>query len=390
MKKTSLWMIKLGYVCLALTVAYSISAVGISVSVIGVGFILLCILEKKNLDIFYKETKNVVVSMILFLAIMIISLLFSYDKISSIKRVVVVLGYFIIFFSSFLFEDKKFFKTIFYILILASVFHSVYAIVQYFTGIDIMNKGYQKYTRVIGLIGHFNSLAGILGLEVPILFCLFYFLKKQRWVYIIFFLPIFFATILTFTRGVWLGVLVSLVTIAMISCKNILKFVIFFLIVLFSIPPTRQRIINTFRIEETTRKKFISLTLNLLLTKPQRIIFGFGPDSFRKVFYEKYSDFGEKGHFHPHNMYLTRIFETGVVGLVIFFLIFYFFLKDIYKFYVLSKDEFIKFFHLGVIGSITTFLVYGFVDEPFRAHFSPYLLFLLVSLSYKLGLLEQK
>lgn len=389
MKKLSIYIIKFGAIVFALFVPYSISAISISISLVFLGYLLFCISEKKLVLPYNVDLKQILIAMILFLCVMIISTLFSYDLSSSVKRTITVTGYFILFLAVLLLEDKKFVKSLLFIFIISCSIHSLYAIIQYFTGIDIMHKGYKRFERVYGIVGHFNSLAGILGLIFPVVFSFSYFLKQKRPLNIVVTLLIFFATILTFTRGIWLGVFFSLFFIGLLTDKKILLFLLLFISVVFIVPKAKQRILNTvkFTQSEYVRKEFLVLTPKLVLRRP---LFGFGPDSFRSIFYNNYPNFIEKGHFHPHNMYLHILFETGIVGLMFFLYLLYLLIKTSLKSYFLTDTSFERILLLGNFGSLVVFLVYGFVDQPFRAHFAPYVLFFLLAVSYRLGMLEQK
>lgn len=383
MKKISTLIIKISLFIFTVFVSYSISAISISISLLAVGYIFFCISTRR---FFYFDIyKRVLYIMGLFVILLILSTIFSFDISSSIKRTTTILGYFVLFLAMFT-VDNKYAKKLIPIFIIFVCVHSLYGVIQYFTGLDIMNKGYQKYQRVIGIVGHFNSLAGILGLVFPVLFCLFYFLKNKI-IYGIAMSLVIICTILTFTRGVWLGIFVFFLLFCIFFDKKILIFLAMFLIMLFSLPVTRNRVLLTFKRREVVRESFLIPTAKLILKRP---ILGYGPDSFRKVFYEKNPNFIEKGHFHPHNMYLHILFELGFLGMTVFLWLFFEFLRGLLKIYETTDDDFTKYFTLGTVGSIIVFLVYGFVDEPFRAHFAPYVLFYLTSLSYRLGVLQQK
>jgi O-antigen ligase len=314
---------------------------------------------------------------------MVVSTIFSSDKISSVKRIITVAGYFIIFVGLSSFEDKNFVKKCLKIFVLLCVIHSVYAIVQYFTGIDIVHKGYQKYSRVIGIVGHFNSLAGILGLVFPVVVSFFYFLERKKVLNLVYSIILLASIVLTFTRGIWLGTFFAFLVLSFLFDKRLVFFILLFSILIFLIPQTKKRILSTFESgNQTTRIYFLKETPKLVL---KRFVLGYGPDSFRKVFYEHYPNFPERGHFHPHNMYLHILFELGILGLLTFLVLFYKILEWLIKAYYLSQEKFVKSLILGIIGSVIVFLVYGFVDEPFRAHFAPYVLFFLLGVSFNLA-----
>lgn len=374
---------KFSLLILSIFLPFSISGISISVSLLFLGYLILCFTNKKIVFPSEPEVRNIIYLIIIFVLIMVVSTIFSSDKISSVKRIITVAGYFIIFVGLSSFEDKNFVKKCLKIFVLLCVIHSVYAIVQYFTGIDIVHKGYQKYSRVIGIVGHFNSLAGILGLVFPVVVSFFYFLERKKVLNLVYSIILLASIVLTFTRGIWLGTFFAFLVLSFLFYKRLIFFILLFSILIFLIPQTKKRILSTFESgNQTTRIYFLKETPKLVL---KQFVLGYGPDSFRKVFYEHYPSFPERGHFHPHNMYLHILFELGILGLLTFLVLFYKILEWLIKVYYLSQEKFVKSLILGTIGSVIVFLVYGFVDEPFRAHFAPYVLFFLLGVSFNLA-----
>ena len=374
---------KFSLLILSIFLPFSISGISISVSLLFLGYLILCFTNKKIVFPSEPEVGNIIYLIIIFVFIMIISTIFSSDKISSVRRTITVAGYFIIFVSLSSFEDRNFVKKCLKIFVLFCVIHSVYAIVQYFTGIDIVYKGYQKYSRVIGIVGHFNSLAAILGLVFPVVVSFFYFLERKKVFNLVYSIILLASIVLTFTRGIWLGTFFAFLVLSFLFDKRLVFFILLFSILIFFIPQTKKRTLSTFESgNQTTRIYFLKETPKLVL---KQFVLGYGPDSFRKVFYEHYPNFPEQGHFHPHNMYLHILFELGILGLSTFLVLFYKILEWLIKAYYLSQEKFVKSLILGTIGSVIVFLVYGFVDEPFRAHFAPYVLFFLLGVSFNLG-----
>lgn len=385
MERIFIFIIKISIVFFSIFVSCSITAIGTSLSLLTLGYIGLSAIRNR---FFYLEDKNLVYIILLFFASLTFSTIFSFDLYSSIKRTITILGYFILLFSILTLE-KNYLKKILWIFFISISLHSLYGTVQYFTGLDILNKGYQKYHRIIGLAGHFNSLAGTLGLVFPLLFVLFYFAedKKLKFIYAVLCFPVVSGIFLTFTRGIWLGLFVFFLLFGLLIERKFLIFLGAFLFLLLIYSPTRHRLTLTFENIDIVRKEFIKLTPKMILKRP---ILGYGPDSFRKVFYQENPEFKEKGHFHPHNMYLHILFENGILGLFSFFCLFFKLIRNLIKIYYNSQEKYVRNFSLGVLGSVLVFLVYGFVDEPFRAHYAPYVLFFLISSSYNLGLLSQK
>jgi len=374
-------LIKISLLILSIFLPFSISGISISVSLLFLGYVILCVGNRKIVLPADIGIRRVVYLMLIFILIMTISLIFSVDKISAVKRTVTVAGYFLVFINLLVCEDKNFVKKCLEILIFFCILHSVYAIIQFYTGIDIVNKGYQKYSRIIGIVGHFNSLAGILGLIFVVVASFFYLVKEKRFLNLVKSAVLLYAIILTFTRGIWLGILAAFLIIGVFLNRKFAFFVLLFLIVIFLIPQTKKRVFSTFKPgDQIARIYFLKETPKLILN---RLVLGYGPDSFRKVFYEHYPEFFEKGHFHPHNMYLHILFELGVLGFMSFLLLFYEILRQLSKAYNNLSQTYTKALVLGSIGSVIVFLVYGLVDEPFRAHFAPYCLFFLLGVSFR-------
>jgi len=136
MKNFSVSLIKYSLFLLATFIPFSTSGIGISVSLLAVG-VLVFYFSRGNF-ILHKEAKKIFYLMLGIVLIMTLSTLFSYDLLSSIKRTITVLGYFFIFVSVFIIDDKEYLKKVVYVLIFLCVLHSIYAILQYFTGVDIV------------------------------------------------------------------------------------------------------------------------------------------------------------------------------------------------------------------------------------------------------------
>jgi len=117
----------------------------------------------------------------------------------------------------------------------------------------------------------------------------------------------------------------------------------------------------------------------MILEKP---LLGYGVDTFRKNFYSRYPDFPEKGHFHPHNVYLSVAYQTGLIGLAVWLGMFYFaFAPILRKVFAVSKDNSPPFnFALvwGSVGAGVAFFIHGFVDDVFRAYEAPYALLFII------------
>lgn len=382
MKISTRNILKLGLLTVAVFAPLSLSGVAFGVTLSALAVIWSVARGEKIFAPRDVASKKVFYAIAVFSALMVVSAFFSVDLSSTLKRMATIAGYFALFVALAGFDDIDYLRKLIKVFIAVVLAHSIYGIIQYFSGLDVMRDGYVCRSRIIGVVGHFNCLASILGAAVPVVFSFFYFEKnpKKKILYGAVFVIISSALLLTFTRGAWAGVFAALSFMAFLKNRKIIIIPLILAVLAMALPVSRARIIGTFQNEESGRLIFWRTTPRLIMERP---FFGWGADSFKKLFYSRYDDvMPEKGHFHPHNMYLAVAQQFGLVGLAAFLVLFYYLLAGlIRKFYAL-KDGFPSVIVFGAIGAVVEFLTHGLVDEPFRGYFIPYILFFLAGVSY--------
>jgi len=341
------------------------------------------------------EIKKFFISAGIFLAIELAGIFISTDVVSSVKRWVIHLGYFGLFGGMFLLAHPtenitKFVRAISAI----SVLVAVDAALQHFYGYDfILGRSGEviRGGRVMGTLGYPNDLGMLLGVLLPFLLAGFISSDslKDRIILGVGFSSGIFSLVLTFTRGAWAGLFCAAVVMFFIR-KDKRKFLWLLLvipvifIVLFS--SVRRRALAVFLPEgrESARIFFLKKVPSMIAESP---VIGHGPDTFRKNFYSRYPDFPEQGHFHPHNVYLSIAYQTGLVGLAVWLAMFYFItasLSGIFKKRGFSVGS-PAMMAWGALGSVVSFFVHGFVDETFRAYEAPYALFFICAAAIVAG-----
>ncbi|MDI6757220.1 MAG: O-antigen ligase family protein, partial [Endomicrobiia bacterium] len=365
-------ILKLGFLVVAVSAPLSISGAVLGVTLTALAVIWSVAGGEKIFAPRDVASKKVFYAIAVFSALMVVSAFFSGDISSSLKRMATIAGYFALFVALAGFNDTSYLRKLVGIFIAVVAAHSIYGIIQYFSGLDIMRDGYVCRSRIIGVVGHFNCLASILGAAVPVVFSFLYFEKnpKKKILYGVSFVIISSALLLTFTRGAWAGVFAALSFMAFLKNRKIIVIPLILAVLALALPVSRTRIIGTFRNEESGRLIFWRTTPRMIMERP---FFGWGADSFKKSFYSKYDDImPEKGHFHPHNMYLSIAQQFGLVGLAAFLVLFYYLLSGLIRRFYTLKDGFPSAIVFGAIGAVVEFLTHGLVDEPFRGYFIPY------------------
>ena len=193
--------------------------------------------------------------------------------------------------------------------------------------------------RIGSVFGWPNAFAGFLILILPLSFIYVFILKNrwQRYGMALITFAIFLAMLFTYSISAW----ISLIIAAIISCGFYLRFkqrestkktkatkIVFFLlalILLFAILLIIWRRSTPFTISSfNSRVEYIRSTLLMIKSHP---ILGNGLGVFR-VIISNYMNSPAGFSFYAHNSYLQIWAETGIIGVLLFFLIIFFIIKE--------------------------------------------------------------
>ncbi len=211
------------------------------------------------------------------------------------------------------------------VIILSSSFIALDGLIQFFLNHDLIlfrpAAIFQNTIRITASFSHPNNLAAFLIMAIPFTAAKWY--EKKQPFYIFNFLLVLCALVLTYSRGGWVGLAVSMLIFAIIRDKKLLiVFLIFLIISLFTFPNIlTERIKDIFNPQNTTtqmRFETWKTTWGLFLQKP---ILGYGLKNFSLLL--------EKGY--AHNCYLQILFETGMLGLLSFLWILLTFFAQLFK-----------------------------------------------------------
>ncbi len=283
-------------------------------------------------------------------------------------------------------KTKRQIRLILYGLGISAIWVSVIAIYQKFTGWAIPDPIWQASPtrRVTSIYGYPNALGLYLGPIIVLYFGLalgqlraFFWTRNYsstntksngplRYIfYILVIVLSSLAVVFARSHGAWLGVVAGIFFLGLLSKKRawfILAIVI--LILLFSFPQTRMKILDWAGYEENIRLRLDLWRDSLRLIKYSPLL-GTGLAGFQTI-YEKYRQVKHFGLFpYPHNIVLNFWLETGLLGLIAFVWLVVRFFKS--GFAILRKELSTINYQLsaGLMAAMVCLIIHGLVDVPY-------------------------
>lgn len=290
-------------------------------------------------------------------------------------------------------NTRKRLRNVLITIILSAVLLTVDAGVQYFIGTDFLRS--KPWMGSTASFSNANGFAGWLIIVIPLFFGLLTsdVIRRKILKTLLLILTIFLliCLLITFARGAWLGFITG---ILMIFCyllmKGLLKIkLLHFIVLLAIIASLIQPIKAEFKTFESTNYKYTQklidgfkptassnpyntnlIRINLLKESLQIIkdypLFGCGLNTYSKVVKEyKTYEYG-KTYSYPHNSLLQKAAETGLLGILAFFLILFAFFKTCLQhiFLYFKRDSALV---VGLLSGISAFLVHSFFDSNLYA-----------------------
>ncbi len=309
-------------------------------------------------------------SWIIFVALAIISIFFSYSPYLSLAESLRLLSILAVYILAYLLVDsKQDLQNLIKAIIFSAIIPSFFALWQFYTdtGLSIPFEGI--YNRIYGTFAHPNLFAYYILL--PIALSLFIFLSGNRKKInnILYFLFAIFFTIilsLTFTRGAWLSFLIILAVIGILRYRALLISAIIVLALAYLlIEPLNYRVND---LVANRSDSSIQWRINLWNDAKEYVkaqpLLGYGAGTASNLILDKR---GEKfGSSDPHNDYLKIALENGLIGLLTYLAIIAGLFIKLIKTYFGAEQPKLKILILSIIGLLISFYTMSAADNILR------------------------
>lgn len=297
-----------------------------SVGVIGLTFIAVLL----SCNRFKKALPAALIPALLFIAAAGLAAVFSVMRVESLKTLPLYAAYFMIFYcASVLFCDSKTVKIVLSLLIISTLMLSLLGIYQYFfvkaptaeAWVDVKQFP-ELATRVYATLENPNVLGEYLGLSIPLVLGLFWAADKFRHKMLLAVIlgVLTLCLILTFSRGAWVGLAVSVFAFALFKEPRLLVLILVFTLMAPIFLPylpsvVTNRIDSIGSLEDSSNAYRVTIWIAALRMIKDYWLngVGLGLVAFSRV-YRDYMIAGASA-IHAHNLYLEVGLEMGIVGL---------------------------------------------------------------------------
>lgn len=295
----------------------------VSLGIAVLSFIIKVLLGKRRLH--FEQYDTVI---ILFMLFAIVSGIANGTVRGALSLCAVMLIYFL---ASNLVVNRRIADNVIRTVIASSIPVAIYAIIQYFAFPDVHPEWIDP-----AFAGSISARAGAtfanpnvysVFLLAVIIFCALYFFDKSDSKRHLFYgLPLalnLFALVLTWTRGAWLALVLSMLTVAVIKSRRCPKILLIFILLIPIVPmmipeSITQRFLSIFNLSDTSIASRLSIWRSSLRLFTENIFggVGIGESAFREEFL-KYAEDSVTAP-HSHNLFLQIGCEMGIFALVLF------------------------------------------------------------------------
>ncbi len=338
--------------------------------------------------------------MFLMMVMFVFGVINSYDKMSSLKSVMVYIAFMLVYYLIVrLVNDKQKLVKAFWLLTGASLICSLYGIYQYFNPAELQVwQDSEMFSDISGRIVSFFENPNVYGeyliLIIMINVALLATVKKPllKFCTLILLALSGVCMILTYSRGCWIGIILAVALFLFISSKKMfLVMAGLGVVALFFLPEsvmTRLLSIGDLADSSTSYRVYIWQGTMDMLKDFWVTGIGVGTSAFNHV-YPIYA-FGAISAPHPHNLYLLLLSEMGILGLLVFVALMIVVLKKLFCTANKSNDRTISVFSSALFSALVGFLVQGIFDNVWYNYRVFLFFFIIIGLSGAVCLVHRK
>ena len=351
-------------------------AFGRSFKEVAMGLIVICLLIFKINKRQILPGNRLNIPLIIFGITIVVSLLFSMDRVRSMDILNDVVRASIILFgvSSYL-KGKKEIGRVLWAFLFMVVLQGIDGTFQYIYGFDFI-RGYKlmgtvpgEGNRVTGSFGYW-SVGNLLSLTLPFSYAFIEIVKKRRQeilLVLMLLLPIL-TIILSRTRSSWISFLIFFAIFFLYAEKKRLYIPILIIPVLFVVfgpSSLLDRLNSLARTGGAGRIGIWGTSMEMIKDSP---IYGHGPGTFKNLYPDykkKLPQYKSPGRTpHAHNIYIHTLAEMGIIGLSSLLFLLYSMVSAILSAIKKSRgDPLLYSFSVAVLGSMTVYIIEGFLTH---------------------------
>ena len=226
-------------------------------------------------------------------------------------------------------------------------------------------------TRVVSLFDNSNVLAFYLVIIFPFALDLVFKAGRRRERFLALFsvAAIVLCTVFTWSRGAWIGLIVSAIIYLLINTRAVIKAfagLCLALPVLSIVVPSSviKRFMSIGDLADSSTYYRVLTWRGSLRAISESILggYGYGLSSFEAV-YPAYAIAGIEAAEHTHSLYLQLLFGTGLVGLVLFLIVVFLFAQKNFEFFVHEEDKRTLGTPAAAFSAVIAALVMGLFDN---------------------------
>lgn len=279
-------------------------------------------------------------------------------------------------------EPKKIKKIIFIILLSATLI-GIDGLFQHFFGFDFIR--HRKSVEIpptgskdviTATFKHYNDFGAYLVVVLSLAFI--YSFKDKKYFIKFLFLTIilFFCLLFTYSRGAWLGFLLSILFASFFLKRRFFIFLVLLFLVFFIFNPMlKERFYFTFSNTGDSGRFSLWKTAFLMIKDNPFLGKGIGTFMDYSHIYNK-----ELGYQYAHNSYIQIAAETGIFSLLFFILFIFSIIYTNIKIFIKNKDVLI----LSISSAIFGYCVHSFFDTQFYGLQTAMLFWIILGLGSKI------
>lgn len=313
-------------------------------------------------------------AVLLFAALIIISVPFSYISSSSL---VMAMTYLL--FISFYFTVKNTVTTrellfsIVALMVVSGVLVALYGFLQNLIGLGLDSDSwldqdmFDSGIRIAATLDNPNVLGEYLLIVIPIAFSMLYYVKHKGYNFLTFCAvgALCLLMILTMSRGAWLGLIFAMVIFVLMHDRRLIWLGVIAIVIapLFIPQSIIDRFLSIGNMEDSSTAYRVSIWMASTELIKDFWLTGIGLSSsvFILVF-QRYA-FSASYALHSHNLFLQLIIDLGIWGLIIFFIIVFCIYRNIFSRIKITNSKFLKGISSALCGGVGGFLLQSMTDN---------------------------